>query len=98
MRLRRLPSLMRTERLRVHDVDLEVLRGGSGPPVLLLHGPMTYSPDAPFLQLLASQAEIIAPSHPGFGDSSRPDEFDTIYDLVRAYQDMLDALPHEKSR
>jgi pimeloyl-ACP methyl ester carboxylesterase len=87
---------MRTERLRVHDLEFEVLRGGSGPPVLLLHGPMTYSPQVPFLGLLANQAEVIAPSHPGFGDSSRPDDFDTMYDLVHAYQDMLDALPHEQ--
>ncbi|MGE3272004.1 MAG: alpha/beta fold hydrolase, partial [Chloroflexota bacterium] len=27
---------------------------------------------------------------------ARPDDLDTIYDLVKAYQDVLDALPHEK--
>ncbi|MFN8637545.1 MAG: alpha/beta hydrolase [Chloroflexota bacterium] len=83
-------------RLRLHGVDLEVLRGGSGPPVLLLHGPTTYEPNAPFLQRLAEHVEIVAPSHPGFGASGRPDDFDTVYDLVRLYEAVLDSLPHEK--
>ena len=87
---------MRTERLRVRGVDLEVLRGGSGPPVLLLHGPTTYGLETPFLTLLAQHAEVIAPSHPGFGASARPDDFDTVYDLVHVYQDLLDGLPDEK--
>lgn len=82
------------ERLRLHDLDLEVLRGGSGRPVLVLHGPMTYDPDAPFLRGLAAHGEVLAPSHPGFGRSSRPDDVDTIYDLVRLYEAVLDALPY----
>jgi pimeloyl-ACP methyl ester carboxylesterase len=89
-------AAVRTERLRVHGLDLEVLRGGSGSPVLVLHGPATYRPDTPFLGLLAEHAEVIAPSHPGFGESARPEDLDTMYDLVHAYQDVLDALPHER--
>ena len=42
------------------------------------------------------RTEVIAPSHPGFGNSSRPDDFDTIYDLVHCYQDLIDALPFDK--
>ena len=53
-------------------------------------------PDAPFLDLLAAHAEIIAPSHPGFGHSPRPADFDTIYDLVHLYLDLLETLPHER--
>ena len=85
-----------TERLQVRDLELEVIRGGTGRPILLLHGPTTLSPRAPFLELLAREAAIIAPSHPGFGNSPRPDDFDTVYDLVHHYQDLLDSLPHEK--
>jgi pimeloyl-ACP methyl ester carboxylesterase len=80
----------------ISGVDLEVIRGGSGPTVLLLHGPTVYSPEAPFLALLARQASVLAPSHPGFGGSARPDDFDTVYDLVHFYQDLLDTLPDEK--
>src|SRR3954447_1603962 len=86
---------MRAERLSVRGAEVEAVRGGSGRPVLLLHGPMTYGLEAPFLGLLAEHAEVIAPSHPGFGNTTRPDHIETMYDLVRFYQDLLDALPHE---
>jgi pimeloyl-ACP methyl ester carboxylesterase len=83
-----------TERLSLPSLDLEVIRGGAGQPILLLHGPFNFSPQAPFLQLLSKEAAIIAPSHPGFGNSPRPGSFDTVYDLVHLYQDLLDELPH----
>jgi pimeloyl-ACP methyl ester carboxylesterase len=85
-----------TERLSVGEVELEVLRRGSGRPVLLLHGLQTIDPRARFLDLLGRTAEIIAPSHPGFGLSARPADFETVYDLVHLYLDVLEALPYEK--
>jgi pimeloyl-ACP methyl ester carboxylesterase len=85
-----------TARVGVHGIELEVVRGGSGPPVLLLHGPTAYSPETPVLELLGRHAEVIAPSAPGFGESSRPDDFDTVYDLAHCCQDLLDTLPYDK--
>jgi len=84
-----------TERVAIRGIELEVVRRGAGHPVLLLHGPQTVDPRAPFLDLLDRHAEIIAPSHPGFGHSPRPDDFDTVYDLVRLYLDVLEGLPHD---
>ena len=84
------------ERLSVEDIELEVIRRGQGRPVLLLHGLHSVDPQAPFLDLLGRRAEIIAPSHPGFGHSERPADFDTVYDLVHLYLDVLEALPYEK--
>jgi len=86
---------MKRERLTAGGIDLEVVRGGSGPTALLLHGPTTYSPDAPFLGMLGQVATVVAPSHPGFGESSRPDDLETVYDLVHVYRDLIDALPDE---
>jgi pimeloyl-ACP methyl ester carboxylesterase len=85
-----------TQRLRVADVDLEVVRRGAGRPLLLLHGFQPVDPRAPFLEPLGRGAEIIAPSHPGFGDSPRPPDFETVYDLVHLYLDLLETLPHER--
>ena len=82
--------------LVVGGIELEVLRRGTGRPVLLLHGAQTIEPRAPFLDMLGHHAEIIAPSHPGFGRSMRPADFETVYDLVHFYLDVLEALPHEK--
>lgn len=83
-------------RITVNGIELEVLRRGSGPPLLVLHGFDTVSPRAPFLDRLGRHAEIIAPSSPGFGHSPRPADFDTIYDLVRLYLALLDELPDDK--
>ncbi len=84
------------ERLSVRDIELEVIRRGTGRPVLLLHGMQNVDPRARFLDLLGGRAELIAPSHPGFGHSARPADFDTVYDLVHLYLDILEALPYER--
>jgi pimeloyl-ACP methyl ester carboxylesterase len=85
--------------LRVGPCALETLhrRGGApGRTFLLLHGINPVSPEAPFLDRLAALGEIWAPSHPGFGNSPRPAEFDTVYDLVQLYRGVLDALAAER--
>jgi pimeloyl-ACP methyl ester carboxylesterase len=84
------------DRMAVRGMELEIVRRGAGRPVLLLHGMQNFDPHAPFLARLAEQAEVIAPSHPGFGRSPRPDGFETVYDLARLYLDLLEALPHDK--
>jgi pimeloyl-ACP methyl ester carboxylesterase len=84
------------ERLSVGAVELEVIRRGTGRPLLLLHGMQHIDPRAHFVELLSGQAEILAPSHPGFGHSARPADFDTVYDLVHLYLDVLDTLPYER--
>ena len=80
--------------LKVRDIALEVVRRGAGQPILALHGLQPIDPAARFLDLLGRHAEIIAPSHPGFGNSPRPADFDTVYDLVHLYLDLLESLPH----
>jgi pimeloyl-ACP methyl ester carboxylesterase len=84
------------ERLSVLGIELEVLRRGSGRPVLALHGFDTIDAEARFLDLLGRHAEIVAPSSPGFGNSPRPKDFDTVYDLVHLYLAALEALPGDK--
>jgi pimeloyl-ACP methyl ester carboxylesterase len=84
------------ERLSVGGLELEVVRRGAGRPVLLLHGFQNVDPRARFLELLGGHAEVIAPSHPGFGHSARPADFETIYDLVHLYLEVLESLPHDR--
>ena len=73
-------------------LELEVLRGGEGRAMLLIHGVHPVSPRAPFVEMLARHGEVVAPSHPGFGATPRPADFDTMYDLVNLYHDVLDAM------
>ena len=87
---------MRTERLTVHGIDLEVLRGGTGDPIVLLHGMRSLTAAARFPAQLAAHGTVLAPSCPGFGASPRPKDFDTIYDLVHLQRAVLDAIPGER--
>lgn len=89
-------SASTAERLPVGGTELEVVRRGAGRPILLLHGFQTVPPGAPFLDLLGQHAEVIAPSHPGFGHSPRPADFDTVYDLVRLYLELLERQRHDR--
>jgi pimeloyl-ACP methyl ester carboxylesterase len=83
-------------RLTVHGIELETLRRGAGRPLLLLHGFQTIDPEARFVGLLGRHGEVIAPSSPGFGQSPRPKDFDTVYDLVHLYLEVLETLPGDK--
>ena len=76
----------------MQGIQLEVRRLGAGAPILLLHDAHPVDADAPFLKHLAAHAELIAPSHPGFGASPRPRDLDTVYDLVHLYRGLLDGL------
>jgi pimeloyl-ACP methyl ester carboxylesterase len=86
---------MAGESITVNGIELAVLRLGAGVPTLLLHGMDTVPPQARFLELLGRDAAIIAPSSPGFGDTGRPADLDTIYDLVRLYLGLIVELPYD---
>lgn len=90
-----------SERVRIGAHELEVLRRSQGigqAPILLIHGVHPIGPGSPFLDPLAAHGELVAPSHPGFGASPRPADFDTMYDLVHLYLAVLDALPGDRVR
>lgn len=79
--------------------ELEILRAGdeAADTLLLIHDINPISPNAAFVAELARKHYVVAPSHPGFGASPLPPDFDTMYDLVNLYLDVLDNLPHEIS-
>src|SRR5215467_1879554 len=89
-------SAAHADRRTVRDVDLEIVQGGSGRTIVFLHGFHPLDPGAPFLELLSHRAFVLAPSHPGFGASARPDDFETVYDLVHLYRELIDSLPDDK--
>ncbi len=82
--------------MKIHGIELEVVRRGAGQPIVLLHGFQPVDPDARFVQLLARRGEVIAPSHPGFGRAARPKDFESVYDLANLNAALLEALPFEK--
>jgi pimeloyl-ACP methyl ester carboxylesterase len=78
------------ERIEIGQVSLEVLVEGEGSPLLFLHGGDYFSENRVFIEKLAQRWRVVAPRHPGFGGSERPDEFRTVHDLAYLYLDLLD--------
>lgn len=67
-------------------------RKGSGAPTVFLHGEGLTRVWLPFLEELSESVDVIAPEHPGFGDSALPDGFDGFDDVVLHYDAFFDAL------
>jgi pimeloyl-ACP methyl ester carboxylesterase len=78
--------------LRIDECDVSYLRGGSGPPLLFLHGAGGVDGWTPWMERLARSYDVIVPDHPGWGRSSTPEWFDNVHDLAYFYLDVLTAL------
>jgi pimeloyl-ACP methyl ester carboxylesterase len=78
--------------MSVRDCRIQVMRGGSGSPMLFLHGGGGAGIWLPCMARLAKKFDVIAPEHPGFGASDTPEWLDTIADLANFYLDFLDQL------
>jgi pimeloyl-ACP methyl ester carboxylesterase len=77
------------ERRTVDGVTLQVFRGGYGPTLLVLHDCEVMTEWQPYHAALASRFTVVAPSHPGFGGSERPEGIDSIDDLAYLYLDFI---------
>lgn len=77
--------------VRAGAFDIEVWEAGSGTPVLFLHGeggPTWTS----FHDALTERYRVIAPVHPGYGESTGNDQLQDLPDLIYYYLDFLDQL------
>jgi pimeloyl-ACP methyl ester carboxylesterase len=80
---------------RFVDIDgckLNLRRGGSGEPLLYLHGASGAPAVMPFMERLARRFDVLVPEHPGFGLSDEPAWLENIHDLAYFYLDLLRAL------
>ena len=71
--------------------EVDVLEGGSGDPLLYLHG-IAGLEWTPLLERLSASHTVVAPRTPGFGESTGTEKLDDIHDLVIFYLDLLDEL------
>jgi pimeloyl-ACP methyl ester carboxylesterase len=75
-------------------VELTVAEFGEGAPVLLLHGGGGPQTMLGYAELLAARvaARVIAPTHPGFAGTPRPDGLGSVGALARLYDALLEQL------
>jgi pimeloyl-ACP methyl ester carboxylesterase len=73
-------------------VVLDVATYGSGSTALLLPGVEGAPADREFAARLGADRTVLAPSHPGFDTSPRPDWLDSVEDLAYLYLDYLDRI------
>jgi pimeloyl-ACP methyl ester carboxylesterase len=75
---------------------IRVYEGGSGEPLLFLHGAGGLLPNDPFLEALSRRFRVCAPLLPGYEDSEGSDNLRTMLDVTLWAFDALDALGLER--
>lgn len=77
-------------------VPVRFLHGGSGKPLLFLHGAGGVTAADPFVNALAEHYEVFAPMLPGYGDSEECPELRDMLDITLHYWDVANALKLKK--
>ncbi len=67
-------------------------RGGSGDPILYLHGAGVVGQVVPFMKHLGEHFDLIVPQHPGMGESDAPTWLNNMHDMALFYHDFIDYL------
>ncbi len=70
-------------------MQVQLVRGGHGPPLLILHNQFGHPGLLPYHGRLAEKFSLTIPFHPGFGRSERPDWIFAFRDIVAAYVPIL---------
>ena len=82
-----------TRTISLAGATVEVVERGRGRALLFLHGSEGLAPERRWLDLLASRYRVIAPWHPGYGNSSLIDGgAGGVGDLAYLYLDLTDKL------
>lgn len=76
----------------VDGCRIRTMRGGTGAPLLFLHGASGAAHWLPFMEALSEHFDVIVPEHPGFGGSEDPAWLKSVGDLAYFYLDMIEAL------
>jgi pimeloyl-ACP methyl ester carboxylesterase len=80
----------------VEGVRVAYRRKGGGAPTLYLHGAGLTRMWLPFYERLSGSVDLIAPEHPGYGETEMPEWLDGFDDLVIHYDGLIEALSLER--
>jgi pimeloyl-ACP methyl ester carboxylesterase len=82
---------MRMVREKVGAFDIRLWSGGTGAPLLYLHGFEQHPGAASFLGRLSRDHEVRAPEHPGFGESTGFEHIQDVIDLALHYRRLIES-------
>lgn len=71
------------------DLSLTLRESGEGRPVWVLHGGAGPAMIDPIIDHFAGDHHVLAPTHPGWDNTPRPDRFTGVGDLAGFYLDVL---------
>ena len=77
-----------TRTIALAGTPLELVERGQGRPLLFLHAGEGLAPERPWLDLLSRRYRVIAPCHPGYGNSPLIDGGGSVDDLAYLYLDL----------
>ena len=69
----------------VGETHIKMFKGGSGDPLLLLHGASGNRGPLQYVNALAENYTVYLPTHPGFGDSEKPEWIHSVVDMASFY-------------
>jgi pimeloyl-ACP methyl ester carboxylesterase len=85
-------SAPRLDFISVAGRSIQLMVGGSGPPLLYLHSAGGETEWPPLVDRLADHFEVYLPAHPGFAGSEGLDSIHDIHDLTWHVVDLCDQL------
>ena len=83
--------------LSIAGTSVELVERGQGRPLLFLHAGEGLMPERSWLDLLSRRYRVIAPWHPGWGNSPLIDGMGSVDDLAYLYLDLADQLRLENA-
>ncbi|HEX4198595.1 MAG TPA: alpha/beta hydrolase [Caulobacteraceae bacterium] len=83
---------MELKTIQTEHVPVQVLEGGSGQPLVFLHGAGGMTAQDPFLAKLAESFHVQAPFLPGYGESQEAPELRDMLDITLHTLDVIEAL------
>jgi pimeloyl-ACP methyl ester carboxylesterase len=84
-----------TDTISIAGTTLELVERGRGRQLLFLHAGEGLMPERPWLELLSQRYRVIAPWHPGWGNSPLIDGGGSVDDLAYLYLDLAVELGFE---
>lgn len=83
---------MELKTVQTHHVPVRYLEGGSGQPLVFLHGAGGVTAEDPFVAKLAESFHVYAPLLPGYGDSEEGPSIRDMLDFTLHSWDVVKAL------